>query len=153
MRHLEDLVNALATTLSAIPPLMAALAPVDPIVPYIDINPDHNSVEKAIYQMQAGQLLVHHTDTKLDEGQMSRWSHALTICVRALPGQSTMALCGIIMDGVPVPGDGLRWYDCPILDGLYPTKVTDIELRTDTEHVDYYAILTQTAETGDWPKP
>jgi hypothetical protein len=153
MRHLSDLVNAMVTKLSNIPELMAVLAPEDPIVGYVDLNPIRNSVEKAIYQMQPGQVFVNWTDTNLDEGQMSRWSHSMEICVRSLPGASDMDLVDVIMEGVPQPGDGLIWLRCPILDGLLPTNVKKIERRTDSEYVDYLVIMTETAETGDWPNP
>jgi hypothetical protein len=153
MVHLDDLVNAMTTTLSNIPELVADLAPVDPIVGYIDNNPVSNSVAKAIYQMQPGQVLVIWRSTTLAEGTMSKWDHRMEICVRALPGRSDLALIDEIMEGVPIPGDGLIWRICPIMDGLLPTLVTEITRETDTEGVDYGVILTSTLETGDWPNP
>jgi len=151
MVHLSDMVNAMVATLSKIPELVAALAPEDPIVGYIDLNPTHNSVDKALYQMQPGQVMVVWTNTRLDTGTMSKWSHLMQICMRSLPGASDLDLVDLIMAGVPQPGDGMVWRNCPILNGLLPTNVLEIERRTDSENVDYVVILTETAETGDWP--
>ena len=148
-----DFTNAMATTLGKIPEVVAQLAQADPIQAYIDNNPTKNSVDKAIYQMQPGQLLVVWTDTVLDRGSMSKWLHTIEICVRALPDQSDLALMQLIMNGVPEPGDGMVWRNCPIMPGLLPTDVVRIGRRTDTEGVDYGVIQTETAETGDWPFP
>ena len=153
MVHLDDLVNAFATTLGNIPALVADLAAVDPIVPYIDLNSAANSVSKAIYQMQPGQVLVVWRSTALTQGEMSKWDHRVEICVRALPDHSDLTLINEIMEGVPVPGDGMIWRLCPIMAGLLPTQVTEITRETDTEGVDYGVILTSTLETGDWPNP
>jgi hypothetical protein len=153
MISLTDLVNAMAATLGDIPPLLAALSPVDPIQPYIDMNPTSNSVDKAIYQMQPGQLLVVWIETRIDRAEMSKWVHTVEICVRAGRDQSDLDIIGLIMAGVPVPGDGLMWRLCPIMPGVLPTEVAAIGRRTDTEGVDYGVIATETAETGDWPFP
>jgi hypothetical protein len=153
MVHLDDLVNAMTTTLLNIPELVADLAPAEPIVGYIDSNPTSNSVDKAIYQMQPGQVMVIWRGTALSEGEMSKWDHRMEICVRSLPGHSDLTLIDEIMQGVPNPGDGLIWRFCPIMAGLLPTKVTDISRATDSEGVDYGVILTSTLETGDYPNP
>jgi hypothetical protein len=153
MIGLANLVNAMAATLSDIPEIVAILAPVDPVVAYVDLNPTANSVDKAIYQMQPGQVLVVYRGSDLTEGEMSKWSHAVEICVRSLPGASDLDLIDAIMAGVPNPGDGMVWRNCPILDGLLPTQVMRISRNTDTEGVDYMLIETTTLETGDWPKP
>src|SRR5215831_859895 len=144
MGRLRDLVNAMATTLGNIPQVVAALAPVNPIRAYIDLNPTANSVDTAIYQMQPGQLLVIWTDSRIDRGEMTKYTHVVEICVRALPDQSDLDLIDTIMAGVPVPGDGLVWRYCPILPGLLVTEVTATGRRTDTEGVDYGVILTET---------
>jgi hypothetical protein len=153
MRHLDDLVNGMAATLSAIPPLVAALSPESPINAYVDVNPSKNSRDLAIYQMQPGELLVIWQGTNLDRGQMSKWLHRMDICVKCMPGGSNMALVNLIMDGVPIPGDGLIWRLCNILPGLLPTDVLKIDWGTDPEGVDYIVLETETAETGDWPNP
>jgi hypothetical protein len=153
MIGLASFVNAMAATLAAVPELAAILAAVDPVVPYIDRNPTANSVEKAIYQMQPGQLLIVYRGTDLTEGEMSKWTHGVDICLRSLPGSSDLDLLDAIMAAVPNPGDGMVWRNCPLLDGLLPTKVVRISRPTDTEGVDYMLIETATAETGDWPNP
>jgi hypothetical protein len=146
-----DLVNAMAQTLMKIPELIADLAETDPVKAYIDFNPTSNSVEKAIYQMQPGQLLVVWIETALVVETMSKWSHRVEICLRAMRDHSDLDLGDLIMNGVPVPGDGLIWRMCPIMPGVLPTDVLGISRRTDSEGVDYAVIQTETAETGDWP--
>ena len=153
MRHLADIVNAMAQSFLSIPPLVADLNPVDPVKAYIDRNSTSNSTEKAIYQMQPGQLLLIWRASLLTETDMSKWDHRVDICVRALPGHSDLTLIDEIMEGVPVPGDGMWWRNCPLLPGLYATKVTEITRETDTEGVDYGVIRTSTLETGDYPNP
>jgi hypothetical protein len=153
MIKLADLVNAMAETLANIPALAADLAPVNPVIAYIDFNPTSNSVEKAIYQMQPGQLLVIWVETALVTEAISKWSHRVEICLRAMRDHSDYDLIDEILNGVPVPGDGLIWRMCPIMPGVLPTDVLGIARRTDSEGVDYAVILTETAETGDWPLP
>jgi hypothetical protein len=153
MIKLSDLVNAMAQTLTNIPALVADLSSVDPVLAYIDFNPTSNSVEKAIYQMQPGQLLVVWVETALVVETMSKWSHRVEICLRAMRDHSDYDLIDQILNGVPVPGDGLIWRLCPIMPGVLPTDVLGIARRTDSEGVDYAVIQTETAETGDWPLP
>jgi len=153
MSRLIDITNAMAATLGNIPELVAELAPTDPIQAYIDKSPVYNSTAKAIYQMQPGQLLVLWRDTVIATGEMSRYVHAVDICVRALKGNSDLDLVDLILTGVPQPGDGLPWLRCPILPFLYPTDVTRIGRETDTEGVDYTVIVTETAEVAGWPLP
>ena len=148
-----DLVNAMAQAMLNIPEVVAELAAVNPVQAYIDFTPTSNSVEKAIYQMQPGQLLVYWLETNLILEQMSKWSHRVEICLRAMRDHSDMDLGDVIMNGVPVPGDGLMWRMCPLIPGVLPTDVLGISRRTDSEGVDYHVILTETAETGDWPLP
>jgi hypothetical protein len=153
MIGLASLVNAMAATLSGIPEVVQILAPTDPVVAYLDLNPTANSVDKAVYQMQPGQVLIVYRGSDLTEGEMSKWSHTLEIVIRSLPGASDLDLIDAIMAGVPNPGDGMVWRNCPLLDGLLPTQVMRISRNTDTEGVDYILIETTTLETGDWPKP
>lgn len=153
MIKFADITNAMAQTMLRIPGLVAELAPANPVVAYIDMNPGRNSVEKALYEMQPGQLLVVWVETALIIEEMSKWSHRMDICCRALPGHSDFDLVDLIMQGVPVPGDGQIWRQCPIMSGVLPTDVSGITRRTDSEGVDYAVILTETAETGDWPLP
>lgn len=153
MIDLTAMVNAMATTLENIPELIAELASVDPIVPYIDLNPSRNSVTKARYQMQPGQVMVAWLETLLQQAEMSAWSHRIEIYIRALRDHSDLSLINKIVDGIPVPGDGMIWRLCPIMDGLLPTNIVSITRTTDEEGIDYALILTETAETGDWPRP
>ena len=148
-----DLVNAMAAALGNVAELVAVLGPVDPIVSYIDLNPTMNSVDKATYQMQPGQVMVVWIETRLTKGEMSKWSHIVEILCRSLPDHSDMELEDLIVAGVPNPGDGMVWRNCPLIAGVYPTEVIDIGRRTDDEGVDYGVITTETAETGDWPYP
>jgi hypothetical protein len=147
------LVDAMALTLANVPELVQELSTVDPVVGYIDSNPLNNSVEKAIYQMQPGQVLVMWIETSLILEQMSKWVHRVEICLRAMRDHSDLDLGDLIMNGVPVPGDGMIWRMCPVMPGVLPTDVLGISRRTDSEGVDYHVIQTETAETGDWPLP
>lgn len=149
----RDLVNAIADTLAKIPEVMADLAPTDPVRAYIDFNPTSLSVEQAIYQMQPGQLLVVWVETAMVVETMSKWSHRVEICLRAMKGHSDLDLGDLVLNGVPIPGDGLIWRMCPVMPGVLPTDVLGLTRRTDTEGVDYAVIQTETAETGDWPLP
>lgn len=153
MIDLTAMVNAMATTLSNIPELIAELAAANPVVAYIDTNPIRNSVSKARYQMQPGQVMVAWLETIFQQDEMSAWSHRLEIYVRAMRDHSDLELIQKIMNGVPSPGDGQCWRRCPIMNGLLPTNVLNINRVTDEEGIDYAVILTETAETGDWPLP
>jgi len=153
MSRLIDITNAMAAKLGDIPELVAALAPVDPIQAYIDQSPVRNSTDQAIYQMQPGQLLVLWRDTVSATGEMSRYLHTVEICLRASKGDSDLDLIDLILTGVPVPGDGLPWFYCPLLPNLYPTEITRLGRATDTEGVDYSVITTETAEVAGWPLP
>jgi hypothetical protein len=153
MSRLVDITNAMANTLASIPALVAALAPVNPIQPYIDLTPQRASTDQAIYQMQPGQLLVLWRESVMTTGAMTRYSHTVHICVRALQGGSDLDLIDLIMTGVPEPGDGLPWLRCPILPFAMPTEVPRIGRDTDTEGIDYGLIVTETAEVADWPLP
>jgi len=142
----------MAATLENIPELTLLLDPVVPVKVYPDIA-SKNSVEKALYQMQPGQLLLIWEETLLIEAEMSKWDHRVEICFRALPGNSEFDIGDAIMAGVPVPGDGLMWRLCPVMSGVLPTNVGPLIRRTDSEGVDYHVVATATAETGDWPYP
>jgi hypothetical protein len=147
-----DFLNAMGQTLANIPELVALLAPDAPIGVYPEIA-TRNSVEKFIYQMQPGQLLVIWTESLLTRANMLKWDHRVEICFRALPGNSEFDIGDAIMAGVPVPGDGQIWRLCPIMPGVLPTEVGALTRRMDSEGVDYHVIATETAETGDWPYP
>jgi hypothetical protein len=147
----RNLVNAFAATLAAIPEVVALLAPTTPIDAYVDSNPSRNSVDKAIYQMQSGQVLIVWRGTRMLTETMSRWTHLVHLCIKPLPGGSYMDLIDAIVDGVPNPGNGQMWRLCPILDGLLPTEISEQTFEPNTEGVDYGLIVTDTPETGDYP--
>jgi|AmaraimetP72IA01_FD_contig_51_5081239_length_2640_multi_10_in_0_out_0_4 hypothetical protein len=149
MIDLAQLVQAIASTLEAIPELMAQLAPTNPVDAYIDLTPTRQSVAKAIYQAQRGSLLVVWFETRFLEEEMTRFNHVVEIYGRALQGKSAMDLATAIMNGIPQPGN-LFWRFCPVMDGVLPTNVTLIERVTDSEGVDYLKITTETLETGDY---
>jgi hypothetical protein len=147
-----DLLNALVGTFQKIPELVAVLSDgTNSIVPYIDINGLKNSVAKARYQIPAGSLLVVYTGFKLAPvgATIEAWKHAVIICLKAKKGESELALIPLLMNGIPVPGDGLRWHYCPVLTGLLPTEVGSGDRLTDEEGIDYWVVSTSTQETGD----
>ena len=152
MVDLIDLTEAFAATLQAIPEVVTLLGG-DPaaIVPYIDNNPDQNSVSAATYEMKPGSILVVHISTQLAQGQtMAKWMHSVHFLLKAASGESTLRLANAIVDGAPNPGDGQIWRRCAIMDGLDPTEVIEISRETDTEGIDYHLIKTETTETGDY---
>lgn len=150
MISLIELTDAMVLTLRSIPEVVALLGG-DPaaIDGYIDQNPDRNALGSAIYQMRPGSVLVAWQDTLLGQGEMEAWLHHLVIFVRAARGQSSLTLIEAIVNGVPVPGDGLRWHYCPIMPGVLPTNITELARPTDEEGIDYFSIMTETKETGD----
>jgi hypothetical protein len=145
-----DLTNALVNTLRAIPELVTELGG-DPsvIVPYIDGNPAPNSLSQAIYQQALGSVLAAWQETILNEGEMEAWRHDYVIFLRAAKGHSPLTLGDILINGVPNPGDGLRWRYCPVMDGVLPATVTNLARPSDSEGIDYHSILVQFTETGD----
>ncbi len=145
-----DLTNAIVSTLASIPELVAALAG-DPanVIAYIDRNPDSNSVNLATYRQKPGTVLVIWQETLLTRGDMEGWVHQFVIFVRAARGESPLDLIDLIINGVPVPGDGLRWRYCPVMPGVLPTDIIDILRPSDTEGIDYHTIVCEIKETGD----
>jgi hypothetical protein len=144
------LTDAMVTTFRNIPELVAALdSRPENISGYIDVNPDKNSVAKAIYQMQPGTVLVAWQETLFEAAEMEAWSHHFQYYVRARRGASALDLITKLVNGVPVPGDGLRWRFCPLMPGLLPTNILEIARVVDEEGIDYFAITSETQETGD----
>lgn len=141
--------NAFVDTFRRIPPLVAALNG-DPnnIRPYIDINPDANSLSDATYQMEPGTLLVVHTETNFVEGEITALQHIVNILIRAPREASNQKLATLLINGVPDPGDGLNWMLCPVMSNLLPTNLVSIGRETDTEGIDYHVVVTATKETG-----
>ena len=150
MVNFIDLTNAIVTTLAAVPELVAALnGDAANIIGYIDRNPDFNSVSNALYKQKPGTVMVIWQETMLTQGEMEAWLHQFVIFVRAGRGDSPLDLIHLIINGVPVPGDGLRWLYCPVMPGVLPTNVTDITRPSDTEGIDYHSIVCEIKETGD----
>ena len=147
-----DVVNAMVTTLQSIPTLTALLVDgTNSIVGYIDVNPLKNSVLKARYQMAAGSLLLVWNGVTLAEvgATIFAWKHAVMIYVKSQKNASDLDLIEAVIQGIPIPGDGLRWRYCPIMDGMLPTEVTAVNRIVDQEGIDYFVVVTSTQETGD----
>ena len=151
MVSLIEITNAMAAKMQSIPELVALLDNgAGSVISYIDENPNRNSSSNAIYQMPAGSLLVVWNGTVMEAGEtMEAWIHMIQIFVRARRGDSALAVIDALMDGIPIPGDGLRWRYCPIMDGVLPTEVKDISRLIDEEGIDYFVVSTFTQETGD----
>ena len=150
MVNFIDLTNAIVGTLALIPELVAALGG-DPanIVAYIDRNPDFNSTSLAIYRQKPGSVLVIWQESVITQGEMEGWLHQFVIFVRASRGNSPLDLIWLIVNGVPVPGDGLRWRYCPVMQGVLPANLTPVTRPMDAEGIDYYSIVCEIKETGD----
>jgi hypothetical protein len=80
---------------------------------------------------------------------MSRWLHRVEFYIRPQRGQTTYQIIDDIMRGVPDPGDGMRWYFCPVMAGVDPTEVRQLMRESDPEQIDYWTIQTETKEIGD----
>ena len=146
----SDLVRAMTEKISNIAEVVGQLLPPDPVTAYIDLTPVAHDLEKAIYQMQPGQVMVYWLETNMVVEEVTRWSHRVEIALRAARDYSDMDLADLVIDGIPVPGDGMPWRFCALIPGVLPTNVINISRRTDSEGVDYHVILTETAETGDY---
>jgi hypothetical protein len=144
------LTDAMVAALRAVPELVDLLGG-DPnaINAYLDQPPERNSLGSAIYRMKPGSVLAAWQETFLTQGEMEGWLHRIVIFVRAARGESSLDLIGAIINGIPVPGDGLRWRFCPLMDGVLPTTISEISRPTDEEGIDYFSIMTETKETGD----
>ena len=156
MIDIIQLLNAMRDTFQRIPELVALLeGGPDGVMPYLDINPDRNKLGRAVYQSPAGSLLIAWMGTGMVEATttMEGWDHAIQIFVKAQRGASPLAILNALVDGVPVPGDGLRWRFCPLLPGTLPTTVRELSRIVDEENIDYYVVSTVTRETGDDPPP
>ena len=152
MVNLEDLTNALVDALRRIPQLVADLEPPQPdsIMPYIDYNPDRQNLEAAKYsKFRPVMVVVAAIETVQTQGEMGRWLHRVEFYLRPQKGQTTYRIIDDIMKGVPNPGDGQRWYRCPVMDGVDPTSVMALTRVTDPEQIDFWVIQTETQETGD----
>jgi hypothetical protein len=150
MIDLIELVQSMAATLGAIPPLMAILAPANSIVAYIDMHPTENSLSQARYEMQPGSVMLAFMETTFQEGATSPWAHTVAIFVKAQAAQSELAIVTQIVNGIPVPGDGLPWRYCPVMHDVLPTVIKAITRVDDEEGLDYIQITTETLETSDY---
>jgi hypothetical protein len=144
------LTQAQVDAFQRIPDLIAALGG-DPaaIAAYIDINPDRNSTANAIYQQPPGSILVIWQETLFAESEIEAWMHRFQYFIRARRGESALTLITLLVNGIPDPGDGLRWRFCPVMDGVLPANITEIARLTDSEGIDYYAVTAAINETGD----
>jgi hypothetical protein len=75
--------------------------------------------------------------------------HRFQFFVRAQRGASALDLINLIVDGVPNPGDGLRWRYCPVMAGVLPAVISSINRPIDEEGIDYFSLTVDTTETGD----
>lgn len=146
----SGLITAVVSTLQLIPELVAALEG-DPanVFGYIDVNPQMNSRARAIYQQAPGTVMVYWDETTITEGEMEGWLHVLMIFIRAKKGSSPLDIGDLIVNGIPVPGDGLRWRFCPVMDGVLPATLKELGWTQDTEGIDYLYIRTEIKESGD----
>jgi hypothetical protein len=151
---LSVLTYNLTDSLQRVPELVAQLSNGDAemIVAYVDSNPYKSNVVDGQYTMPPGSILVSYENTAMTQGNtgMSQWTHYYNLHVRGARGRADgLKLLTLLMNGVPVPGDGQRWYRCPLLDGLSAAQVNSIMRETDAEGLDYFVVLVEFQETGD----
>lgn len=117
---------------------------------YIDLTPSAANATNDIYKLKAGVVRIYYQDTDRDTGNdMEWWAHYIHIVVKAPQDVSNMDLTHAIVNGIPVPGDGQKWWLCPLFDGLDPTQIQEVTRVSDTESIDYFLIATKINETGD----
>lgn len=141
MTDLIELTTAIVAILQGIPELVLELGgDAGSIQGYIDETPQKNSLARAVYTMSPGSILVTWVDTTLAEGEMEGFEHRVHIHLKAMRGRSPLRLIDLVMDGIPVPGDGLRWrYGC-VLPGILPAQVGEVARLVDEEGIDYPVI-------------
>lgn len=153
MVDLTQLALAFVDTFQRIPELVEALNNQDQasVFAYIDSNPERNAVTLAIYEQDAGTVMVAWEATAMSQSSqgMSRWEHHYVFSCRAARDQSALALINLLVNGTPVPGDGQRWRLCPVMDGVEPTEIIEITRIQDAEGIDYHGIHARIFETGD----
>lgn len=149
MIDLIVLTNAIADTLRDIPPLVEELGGLpEAIYGYIDETPAKNSLAKAVYGMPPGAVLVAWIDSGLSEGEMTGFVHRFNFHVKAIKGESPLALIKLIVDGT-AEGETLRWrYQC-VLPGILPAELVTISRNTDSEGIDYPIIQMLFQEASD----
>lgn len=153
MVDLIALTDAVVSTLQAIPELVTLLANGDPtnIYGYVDYNPDSNSADSALYHQKPGTVQVRVMTGSLNESDsMSAFTHGIELLLRADVDHYYYDMIRAIVDGVPVPGDGLPWRFCPIMSGLLPANIKEWSRQTDTEGIDYWHMLVEIPESGDY---
>ena len=119
------------------------------IVCYMDQATDEkNSLARAIYMQPNGTVMIAWMGTSTGEGELSGWSHAIDVMVRAVRRKSPLPLLHAIVDGTP-EGSALMWrYDCDNEDVL-PVLIGGVDRLTDEEQIDTYVIHMQFREKGD----
>jgi hypothetical protein len=152
MLDLTQLTDALVDTFQRIQPLVAVLTDADPasIFAYVDSNPDRNSLSAALYEQPAGTVMVAWDDTGVNEpGDMMEWEHHFVFSCRAASGRSASELITLLVNGIPVPGDGQCWRRCGVMPGALPAEIIEIKRERDPEGIDYHEIRARIYETGD----
>ena len=150
MVDLITLTNAYIEQWRLIPELVAELdGDAANIAAYIDLNPETRSHVRAVYTQKPGTVLLAWFETVLNEGEISGWRHRHQISVRAQRGHSELIIIYKLIEGVPVPGNDLRWRDCSVMPAVYSADIVGIARITDEEGIDYFVITMETRETGD----
>jgi hypothetical protein len=153
MVDLIELANAQVDTFRSIPELVEVLTDADParIYAYIDTNPDQNKIRDEIYQkLGGGEIMIAWVQTVLNETRgMSPWIHRFQYYFRADRDRSPFEIVDLLINGVPQPGNGLRWRFCGVMAGVDPVRILEVNRQVDAEHVDYFEVTAEFRETGD----
>jgi hypothetical protein len=150
---LSQLTQALVTTIQAIPEVPAYLANQDTtnVVGYLDANPIPFSLKRTVYEMKPGSILVAFEETSFNdqaENAMSMFQHRYFLYLRCAPGTSGLEMVNAVVNGTPY-GSSERWRLCPVMNGVLPTNLLNVTRASDSEGIDYFAVLTETPEIGD----
>ena len=149
MIDIKTLTQATVDTFRNIPAVLDILADRERIVPYLYEGPTQNKWQRAVYKMPAPSILVAWVETVKNETSDGWWLHRFQYILRGVPSGSPLDLLTALLNGVPVPGDGMRWRLCGFMDGLNPAQILEISRQPDEEGIDYIAVVAEILETGD----
>jgi hypothetical protein len=149
MIDLRQLTDATVDTFRLIPEVIEILGDEQYIRAYVYQNPAQNELMTAVYQTPAGSILVAWIETVANDADDGWWLHRFHYILRGTTTGSSLDLLTALLNGVPVPGDGMRWRLCGLMPGLEPAKILEVSRQPDEEGIDYVQITAEIKETGD----
>ena len=149
MIDLKALTQATVDTFRAIPPVLDIVTDPAMIKAFVYEGAAQNKSQRAVYQSPPGSILVFWFETVANQNDDGWWLHRFQYVLRGVPNGSPLDLLTALINGVPVPGDGLCWRLCNFMPGLNPATILEIARQPDEEGIDYIAVTVEILETGD----